>query len=130
MLLEPGDTIFTFDGAYDSDHIYVINIARARLKEQMDPGNWLLSLSGSSGTFTFIDDSGQTLDPNVGKVGSIFNVVSGSLTGISGSTIVNSQSVNFGGYGLFYPSLGIIILNPAAIRQTLGLVSGSFSSKF
>jgi hypothetical protein len=126
LLLEPNDTQFTFDGSYNADHIYVINIARARLKQEMDPGNWLLTLSGSSGSYTFIDDSGQTLDPTVGRAGSVYNVCSGSLTGVSGSTIANSQSVSFGGYGLFYPSLGVIVLNPAAIKQTIGMVSGSF----
>jgi hypothetical protein len=126
LLLDPTDTQFTFDGSVNSDHIYVINIARSRLKQEMDPGNWLLTLSGSSGTFTFIDDSGQTLDPTVGRAGSVYNIVSGNLTGISGSTIANSQSANFGGYGLFYPSLGVLVLNPDALKQTIGMVSGSF----
>jgi hypothetical protein len=127
LLLEPTDTTFTFDGSVNSDHIYVINIARPRLKESMDAGNWVLTLSGSSGSRTFIDDSGQTLDPSVGKAGSVFNVCSGSLTGISGSTIVASQSVSRGGFGLFYPSLGIVILNPDAIAQTIGMISSSFA---
>jgi hypothetical protein len=118
MLLDPGDTQFTFD-TVDSNQIYVINVARARLKETMDPGNWQLRLSGSNGIRTFIDDSGQTLDPLLGKTGNVFNVVSGSLTGISGSTI-NASSSAFGSFGLFYPSLGIIVLNPAAISATVG----------
>lgn len=120
LLLDPTDVQFTFAGSYNSDHIYVINIARAQLKETMDPGNWLLTLSGTNGTRTFIDDSGQTLDPSVGNSGNVFNVVSGSLTGASGSTVVVSQSVRWGGYGLFYPSLGVIVLNPNAISESVG----------
>jgi hypothetical protein len=125
LLLDPNDTQFTFDGSYNSDHIYVINVARSRLKERMDPGNWLLMLSGSNGTRTFIDDSGQTLDPTVGKAGSVFNIVSGNLTGVSGSTIASSQSANFGGFGLFYPSLGIMVLNPNAISESVGFAAGN-----
>jgi hypothetical protein len=127
LLLEPEDTQFTFDGSYNSDHIYVINIARARLKEKLDPGNWLLTLSGSNGKFTFIDDSGQTLGSSFGQSGAVFNIVSGSLTGVSGSTVAASTSSTKGGFGLVYPALGIMVLNPDAITQTVGLLSGSYA---
>lgn len=128
LLLSPEDTQFTFEGSYNSDHIYVINIARARLKERLDPGNWQLTLSGSNGTFTFIDDSGQTLGTTYGKTGAVFNVVSGSLTGPSGSTVVAvSASNGKGGFGLVYPSLGIIVLNPDAISTTIGMVDGGYA---
>lgn len=130
LLLDPSDTQFTFEGSYNSDHIYVINIARAQLKETMDPGNWMLRLSGSNGYTTFIDDSGQTLDPTTGNAGNVFNVVSGTLTGASGSTVVSSSSATKGGFGLFYPSLGIIVLNPDAITQTVGFLAGSYSGSF
>ena len=126
ILLDPNDTQFTFYGNYNSEHIYVINIERARLKEKLDPGNWSLNISGTLGNFTFIDDSGQTLDPTVGNSGRVFNVVSGSLTGASGSTTVATASANFGGFGLVYPDVGIIVLNPQAISATVGLVTGSY----
>lgn len=126
ILLEPDDPQFTFLGNYNSDQIYVISIEQAQLQGEMDPGNWLLVLSGSNGSFSFIDDSGQTLSPTAGTAGNVFNIVSGSLTGPSGSTIVASQSANFGGFGLFYPTLGIIVFNPQAISATIGMLSGSF----
>lgn len=128
ILLEPTDTLFTFGTdtagtAFNSDDIWVISIRRQRLKEKLDPGNWILTLhsnSGStaaavvSGTQTFIDNSGQTLGPTYGTSGRVFDVVSGSLTGVSGSTVVSSASVS-GGFGKFYPDLGIIVLNPNAM---------------
>jgi hypothetical protein len=66
ILLEQDDAYFTFisssaAGTHDSDDIYVINVARARYKEKMDAGNWSLKLSGTNGTFTFIDDSGKKI---------------------------------------------------------------------
>jgi len=128
LLLDPGDTQFTFFGSYNSDHIYVINIYRSLIKERLDPGNWELTLTGPSGDFSFIDDSGQSLGAAFGKSGEVFNVVSGSLSGSAGSTLAASGSVSQGGYGLFYPSLGIIVLNPDALRETLGWTSGSFYS--
>jgi hypothetical protein len=126
LLLDPTDTKFSFNG-YDSDHIYVINIQRARIREQLDPGNWELPLSGANGLMTFIDNSGQTLGALTAnsKAGRIFQVVSGSLTGTSASLAVK-EGYDGKGYGLVYPDLGIIILNPEAIGPEVGFyVSGS-----
>jgi hypothetical protein len=61
-----------------------------------------------------------------GKSGEVFNVASGSLSGTLGYTIASSASLSRGGYGLVYPSLGIIVLNSDAIDQTVGFVSGGF----
>ncbi len=88
--------------------------------EELDPGNWkftLLHVTGSPEVFTthsFIDDSGQTLGESFGESGRVFNIVSGSLTGVSGSTVVASSSVS-GGFGLVYPDLGILVINPRAL---------------
>ena len=129
ILLDPNDSLFTF-GTVDSNHIYVINIQRARLRETLDAGNWLLTLSGTNGSFTFIDDSGQTLSAKskTGQSGRVFNVASGSLTGASGSTVLTSQSAGGKGFGLVYPDLGIIVLNPDAIVPTVGFLSASAGS--
>jgi len=130
LLLDPSDTKFSFNGV-DSDHIYVINVQRARIREQLDPGNWELPLSGGRGIRTFIDDSGQTLGALTAnsKAGRVFNVVSGSLNfDISGSKIASS-SYNGIGYGLVYPDLGIIVLNPNAIGPDVGFfASGNIAS--
>jgi len=127
ILLDPSDDLFTFVGGYSPNHIYVVNIQRARLKEQLDPGNWLLTLGGTNGIYTFIDDSFQTLSAKskISKSGRVFNVVSGSLTGVSGSTVATSASAAGKGFGLVYPDLGIIVLNPDAIIPTVGFESAS-----
>ena len=130
LLLDQDDAYFTFDsssgeGQLDSSDIYVINVARARYKEKMDAGNWELSLSGNSGSFTFIDDSGKKFSDTVGKAGRVFYVVSGSLnlgqdTEATISARYASGSAQGQGYGLFYPDLGMVILNPSAIHATIG----------
>jgi hypothetical protein len=127
MLLDVSDSQFTF-GTLNSDHIYVINIQRSRLKETLDPGNFALRLSGSLGTFTFIDDSGQTLGQQYGKAGAVFNLVSGSLTGASGSTVAVTASAASGTFGLVYPGLGLIVLNPNAISATIGMAAVAYSA--
>ena len=41
LLLAPNDKKFTIDGT-DTDHIYVLNFNRARVREKLDPGNFEL----------------------------------------------------------------------------------------
>lgn len=128
MLLDDPTTKFKFENgsgvATDSDDIYIINIARARFREEMDAGNWSLKVSGSNGLFTFIDDSGKKFGDTLGKAGRVFKVVSGSLNlGTQNeATVVSTTASNGLGYGLFYPDKGIIILNPSAIGLTVGNV--------
>jgi hypothetical protein len=102
--------------------IYAISVSRARFKSVVDPGNFQLTLSGSNGVFTFIDDSLQALGTrrSFARSGNTFNIVSGSISGVSGSTIVGPTASNGEGYGTFYPQKGIMILNPSAIADTVG----------
>ena len=127
ILLEQDDEFFTFTdgttlGGVDSSDIYVINISRARYKEKMDAGNWELTLGGTNGSFTFIDDSGKKFSDTVGKAGRVFFVASGSLNlGFDAeATIVSTTDSSNRGFGLFYPDQGLIILNPTAIASVVG----------
>lgn len=129
VLLDPTDDKFSFETSTanifeDSNSIYAINVNRARYREKMDAGNWSLQLSGSNGTFTFIDDSGKKFGDKLGKAGRVFKVVSGSLNlGTENEATVNTTTdANGKGYGLFYPDRGIIILNPTALAETIGTV--------
>ena len=128
VLLDPTDAKFSFENgsgiAVDSNSIYVINISRARYREKMDAGNWSLKVSGSLGTFTFIDDSGKKFGDTLGKAGRVFKVVSGSLNlGTENEATVNTTTASNGeGFGLFYPDRGIIVLNPTALGATIGTV--------
>lgn len=125
LLLDPSDAKFSFQGV-ESDHIYVINFQRSRIREQLDPGNWELPLSGAGGIKTFIDDSGQTLGALTAnsKAGRVFNVISGSISSATGVVTASANSTRWGvngpGYGLVYPDLGIIVLNPDAIGFSVG----------
>jgi hypothetical protein len=128
ILLDPTDTQFSFENgsgvANDSNSIYAITLNRARYREKMDAGNWSMTVSGSNGVFTFIDDSGKKFGDTLGKAGRVFKVVSGSLNlgTESEATINTTTSSTNEGFGLFYPDRGIIILNPTAIGTTIGTV--------
>ena len=129
LLLDSGVDKFPFQNSggttTDSDDIYVINVQRARYRESMDAGNWALTLKGTNGTFTFIDDSGKKFSDTAGKAGRVFNVVSGALNlGTQNAATINSTTSSNGlGYGTFYPDRGIIILNPKAIGNTIGNIT-------
>ena len=143
LLLDPGDTIFTFGTNGNSDSIYIVNFDRSRLRDRLDPGNWQFSLAQLSGSavvnnvhtgsnvkvatspriITLVDDSGDT-DQAVGlsAAGRVYNVISGSLT--AGGYIVNNDYVY---YGLVYPDMGMIILDGTMLNASASFntVTGS-----
>ena len=114
-------------------------MGRARLREKMDPGNWELHLSGSvgitvgnqlshTGSFVkLIDDSGATTNPTVNAGGRVFNVVSGSIATGTAVTKTAAASNPGGGLGLFYPDLGIVVLNADTVSVSGSLTMGSGS---
>jgi len=131
-LLGPNESKFVFaasDGAHTKpEFVYAISIARQQLREKMDPGNWELELSGSDlllgsldARIKLIDDSGATANPTVNQGGRVFNVISGSI--VSGVAVTNTTAANQpgGSYGLFYPDLGIIILNGPVLNASASL---------
>jgi len=121
VLLDSADPYFSVysgstAGAHDLRNFYAINVNRARYKERLDPGNISLTLVGSLGTVTLIDDSGGT-DENVTTAGRVYNLVSGSLNiGSALTASINTYTSSNGqGWGLFYPDMGILILNTVAL---------------
>lgn len=119
LILTPDDAYFSFQSGsgtnstfVDSPEIYVINFSTNKTKEQIDPGLLEFTISGDNGDFTFVDDS-----PNQTTKKSVYNIVSGSLETDSSAPVVGSPS----GLGLFYPQLGVVVLN----AQTLSTLVGS-----
>ena len=126
VLLPPESTQFNF-GGYLSDDFYAIVIQRARYREKVDPGNWELHLKSGSmhigvntgSTVHLIDDSGANADASLGSSKREFNIVSGSIAnGIHTTATATAAATNSGSYGLFYPEMGIILLNPRALGST------------
>jgi hypothetical protein len=133
LLLNDPTQLFQFENSAgitsSSNSIYVININRARYREQMDAGNWSLTLDGTSAA-TFIDNSEQKFGDTLGKAGRVFKVVEGNLNigTESEATITSETAANGQGFGLFYPDRGIIILNPSAMNSKIGLAESLLTS--
>ena len=70
---------------------------------------------------SLIDDSGATTNPTVDQGGRVFNVVSGSITNGIHTAAANETAGNMGSYGLFYPDLGLILLNAPKAEISGGL---------
>lgn len=135
VLLDPGEDRFQFgDSANAPEDFYAINIARARYKEQFDPGNWELTLkfvdpdnpSWNYSICTLVDEAADTDFRNRqtvrGQVDEELDVVSGSLNlqTTDAPDVIEPDNDLLSGvktYGKFYPEVGIILLNPKALAE-------------
>ena len=114
---------FSFDGTIPDD-IFVININRARYKHNLKPGSLELTLNRNQGTtglssIVLTDDSVTKLGAStITNAGRQFNLVSGSLGVMTGSSLSQTTS---GSYGFFYPDSGFIILNAGALSSSLNI---------
>lgn len=123
LILEDETANFIFgtgNNVLTGDNFWVLSIERARYKQSLFPGSLNLQLSGSGGIINLTDNS---LDNPVNVfIGSsrVYQLISGS-NGTAG-TLANSGYVsNSGSYGLVFPDLGTILLNPYAISQSINV---------
>jgi hypothetical protein len=118
LIYNDENSAFTFNGI-TSEHFFALNIARSRFKESIKPGSLTLQLSGS--------DYGRTMlsltDDSITN-GSVTNFIGSNryYTLISGSTGTAAASLAgvSGSYGLLFPDLGVILLNPKALSLNSG----------
>jgi hypothetical protein len=116
QLLPPTDNAFTF-GSDTPDDIMVINVARARFRQKIDPGNWELRLAsgtladGATSYSSFIDNSGEEETPTLNEAGRVVSIYSGSGAVTASNTV----------YGLFYPDHGVFVFNATKLNEDLGI---------
>jgi hypothetical protein len=121
MILEDENAQFIFgtgNNVITGSDFWVLSMERARYKQSLFPGSLNLQLSGSGGIINLTDDS---LDNPVSVfLGStrVYQLISGS-NGTAGSLPYSGYVQNSGSYGLVFPDLGTILLNPYAISQSI-----------
>ena len=121
LVLEDENAVFTFGDGTNiliSDDFWVLSVERARYKESLFPGTFNLSLSGSGGLIQLTDNSNDVLTQTFIGSNRVLQLVSGSNGSAYSSTGYVAGS---GSYGLFLPDIGTIILNPAAISQSINV---------
>ena len=121
LILEDETKSFTFGtgtNVFTTKNFWAISIDRARYKESLFPGSLNLKLSTGRGMQDiFLTDNSKDVTVN-SFLGSsrVFQLVSGS----NGSSFDGDGTVaNSGSYGLVFPELGTILLNPGAISQSI-----------
>jgi hypothetical protein len=121
LILEDENANFVFgtgNNIVTGSNFWVLSIERANYKQSLFPGSLNLRLSGSGGIINLTDNS---LDNPVSVfLGStrVYQLISGS-NGTAGSLSGSGYVANSGSYGLVFPDLGTIILNPSAISQSI-----------
>jgi len=109
-------TNFSFDGSTTSNDIFVLNFARSRYKESLQPGSFVLTLGSGSNTITLVDDSTTTnLTRFIGE-NKVLYIISGSTDGVPLASATSSY------YGMMFPDLNIVVLN-ASSSATVNLRS-------
>ena len=122
VLLPAQTTQFNFHGGSGTDYkvedVFAIAVTRAQYREKVDPGNWELHLKSGSRSIRLIDDSGANKNPRLGNAKREFNVVSGSIDNGTHTTAASTATgTGAGSYGLFYPEMGMIVLNPNSLAS-------------
>ena len=123
QLLPPTDTAFTF-GNDTPNEIIVFNIARARFRQKIDPGNWELRIAsgtlanGATSYMSFVDNSGEEQTPTLNEAGRVVGIYSGSGAVTASNTV----------YGLFYPDHGVFVFNATRLASETGMPINSGSA--
>lgn len=109
----------TSSTAVVSDHFWVLSLERSRYKQSIFPGSLNLRISGSGGFLSLTDNSNDVTTQTFLGTTRVLQIVSGS----DGKGISNNAgyTLNSGSYGMMFPDIGIIMLNPLAISESIQL---------
>jgi hypothetical protein len=123
LILEDENASFIFgtgNNIVTGSYFWALNFERARYKESLFPGSLNMTLSGSAGTIQLTDNSNDVLVNTFIGASRVFQLISGS-NGTAGSLPNSGYVAGSGSYGLVFPDLGVILLNPYAISQSIGV---------
>jgi len=124
LILEDENASFIFGtdtNTITGSNFWVISLERARYKQSLLPGSLNLTISGSNGqTINLTDNSLDILVNTFLGSTRVYQLISGS-NGTYGTAPNSGYVANSGSYGLVFPDLGTIILNPYALSESIAL---------
>jgi len=112
LLLGTESGSFEF-GNDNPDGIYVINVARNRYKEHIQPGSMTLKLKNTTYEIILTDNSQITSTTNYTTNGLLYYTL---ISGSGGTQYTAAASASI--YGYLFPDNDIIILNPTALSKS------------
>ena len=113
LLLGTESGSFSF-GNDNPDGIYIINVARNRYKEHIQPGSMTLNLTNGSYQVSLTDNSQITSTTNYTTAGTLYYTLISGSAGVAATAAPNASI-----YGYLYPDNDIIILNPTALSKSV-----------
>ena len=117
LVLGDEDSDFYFGGV-TQEYFYALSFDRDRYKESLLPGSFELTV----GSITLIDDSKVSTTAVNTDAGRVYQLVSGSLAdGLYTGSNDNGYTAADGSYGLFIPSIGVVLLNGKALDTGISL---------
>ena len=108
---------FIYTPATASD-FWALSVERARYKEHLFKGSFNLKLTTAGGDLYLTDNSKDTSTDSFLDAGRVYQIVSGSNGKAYSGT---GYSATSGSYGLFLPDVGLAVLNPLALDETIAL---------
>ena len=121
LILEDENASFIFgagNNTYTTNNFWILSIERANYKQSLFPGSLNIKVSGSAGIINLTDNSiDQPVNTFIGT-SRVYQLISGS-NGTAGTLPFNGYVPGSGSYGLVFPDLGTIILNPTALSQSI-----------
>ena len=126
LVLGDENSYFNFGGVTASD-FWAISMDRTRYKEKLFLGSLQLKLSGSTGVLSLTDNSQIVSSISFNEAGRVFQIVSGSQGTVYTGSNANGYSISNGSYGLLLPDIGVILLNPLALSESISLIPSASS---
>ena len=112
------NTDFSFEGTTPKN-IWALSVERSRYKEKLMPGTLNLKLTNGANNLELTDSSGMVTTDTYLECGRVYQLISGSNgTSYDGG---NGHSTSNGSYGLFLPDVSLLIFNPQAINEAIGV---------
>ena len=113
LLLGTESGSFEF-GNDNPNGIYIVNIARNRYKEHIQPGSMTLKLKNGANEISLTDNSQISSTTNYTTAGTLYYTLISGSTGTAATAATNASI-----YGYLYPDSDIIILNPTALSKSI-----------
>jgi len=113
LLLGTESGSFEF-GNDNPNGIYIINVARNRYKEHIQPGSMTLKLKNGVNEISLTDNSQISSTTNYTTAGTLYYTLISGSAGTSATAATNASV-----YGYLYPDNDIMILNPTALSKSI-----------